>query len=334
MARMQQLSLWTDATDQEAACLPAVPAESAAESAHQSAPSAAAAEATCRADSDLTHQSDLDETDLTSGPPLAEPLPEAIAAGVFGLEHDGPMEPDAEQIAALIHEHANELIGLLGEIEALQHAIRTGTDPRTGRAHRDAQVAVRAAERHTAELRRAETRYADALAAFEEGFGAEATRKLDEWVRAEVAGGAHKRGGYDPGHPWHYYLAGDNAPPIPFEQIVPCEDAGAWLERDLPRNPAKRVAKLRELLEREQRQLDEDRARYESIIARGAEALSRFDREIAHGGNDELARASALALKYNHIRLGLGRVRWLTTELRRFGVQAELGHAADRPSSK
>lgn len=265
-----------------------------------------------------THSSDaLREAPATElrGPPIPTPLPDAIAEGVFGVEVDGPIEPDVEQVAALVHEHANELIGLLGEAEALRDAIRNGIDPRSGHTYRDSETAAKAAAKHTAELRRVEQTYSDALAAFEEGFGADATQGLDEWVRAEVAGGTQKRGGYDPGHPWHYYPAGDNAFPVPFEQIPPCEDAGRWLERDLPKNLAKRTAKMRELLEREELQLAADRQRYEEIIAHGAEALSRYDREIAYGGNDELARAASLALKYNHIRLGLGRVTWLRQRL-------------------
>ncbi len=256
------------------------------------------------------------------GPPIPVPLPDAVAAGVFGVEVDGPIEPDAEQVAALVHEHANKLIGLLGEAEVLQDAIRNGTDPRNGHTYRDAETAAKAAERHTAELRRVEQSYSDALAAFEEGFGPSATQALDEWVRAEVAGGTHRNGGYDPGHPWHYYAAGDNAAPIPFDQIPACEDAGRWLERDLPKNPVKRVVKMRDMLKCEEQQLAADRQRYEDIIAHGAEALSRYDREIAHGGNDALARASTLALKYNHIRLGLGRIHWLR---QRVGFRQEFG---------
>lgn len=325
---MQQLSLWAEGMDQVAGCLPAAPADPAIDLVGQNAEPVAAATADCRGRPDCAPESDPDEAGLTGGPPLADPLSEAIAAGVFGVETAGPMEPDAEQVAALTREHANELIGLLGEIETLQHAIRTATNLRTGRSHRDSQAAAKVAEQHAAELRRLESTYAAALAAFEEGFGAEAAKRLDEWTRVVAAGGTRKRGGYDPGHPWHYYPAGDNAPPIPFDEITPCEDAGAWLERDLPKNSGKRLAKMRELLEREQRQLDDDRKRYEDIIARGAAALSRYDREIAYGGNDELARASSLALKYSHIRLGLGRLRWLTAELRRLGIQGQLLGAA------
>ncbi len=244
-------------------------------------------------------------------PPVAVPLAGAVAAGVFGLEISGPFEPDEEQVAALVEEHAHELHALLNEAEALREAIRTGADPRTRRLYRDADAAGQAAERHTVELRRVESSYTDALAAYEEGFGSEAAQRLDEWVRRQAADGGHRQASYDPGHPWHYYSAGDNAAPIPFEQITPCEEAGSWLESTLPKNPAKRAARMRELLEQEQRQLARDRDVYEAVISRGAEALSRYDREIAYGGNDELARAGTLALKYNHIRLGLGRIAWL-----------------------
>jgi hypothetical protein len=301
---MQQLFPWgePDSEEQARSPLPPLPIEPSERDERGATPERSA------------HSSDaLQDAHTTEprGPPIPTPLPDAVAAGVFGLEVSGPIEPDAEQVAALLYEHSNELIGLLGEAEALQDAIRNGADPRNGHTYRDAETAAKAAQKHTTELRRIVRSYADALAVFEEGFGPDATRALDEWVRAEVAGGTHRRGGYDPGHPWHYYVAGDNAPPTPYEQIPPCEDAGRWLEQDLPKNPAKRVAKMRDLLEREEQQLAADRQRYEEVIAHGAEALSRYDREIAYGGNDDLARASTLALKYNHIRLGLGRIAWL-----------------------
>lgn len=313
MSKMQQLLPWGEPDSGPQACLPLAPLPT---------------EPSDRGEGGATpvrdaHSSDaLRDAPATEprGPPIPTPLPDAVAAGVFGVEVDGPIEPDAEQVAALVYEHANELIGILCEAETLRDAIRNGSDPRSGHVYRNAETAAKAADTHAAELRRVERSYTDALAAFEEGFGRYATQSLDEWVRAEVAGGTHRRGGYDPGHPWHYYAAGDHAPPIPFDQIPPCEDAGRWLEQALPRNPAKRVAKMRELLEHEELQLAADRQRYDEIIARGAEALSRYDREIAYGGNDELARASSLALKYNHIRLGLGRIAWLR---QRVSSQAE-----------
>ncbi len=307
MAKTQQVFPWA-----EELRVPEVPVrpESTAGSTDEPLPVASNASATTPAP-----QETGSFNEGASGPPVPVPLPAAVAAGVFGLDVTGAIEPDAEQVAALVSEHANELIGLFDEAEALREAIRTGTDPRTGRAYRNSDATLKAAERNMAELRRVETTYADALAAFEDGFGSEATRHLGEWVRAEIAGGTHRMGGYDPGHPWHYYMAGDNAPPNPFDQIPACEEAGRWLDRDLPKQPAKRVTKMRDILKREEEQLAADRERYEDVIARGAEALSRYDREIAYGGNDELARASTLALKYNHIRLGLGRIAWLRKRL-------------------
>jgi len=35
---------------------------------------------------------------------------------------------------------------------------------------------------------------------------------------------------------------------------------------------------------------------------------SEYDRNIAHAGDEDLAWASAVALKFNHIRYGLARV--------------------------
>lgn len=272
------------------------------------------------------------ETDIVVDPPIFKPLHGAVEAGVFSITVAGPIEPDQHEIGALTQEHANDLICTLVEVEALQDALRSGVDPRTGRMPRTSEAAETSAERSRAELRLLQANYANMLAAFEEGFGAEAGTQLDAWVRGQVAG-TPKRLPYDPGHPWHYYWAGDAAAPPPFEEIPPADDAGRWLERDLPKNPAKRLARLRELLTVETQRLQDDRTRYEDIATRGAEALSRFDREIAHGGNDELARASALALKYNHIRMGLGRVKWLGEQLGR-GRRWEPIHAAQGTSER
>jgi len=106
---------------------------------------------------------------------------------------------------------------------------------------------------------------------------------------------------------------------VPVENIAADEDAGRFLDAGLPKNAGKRLAKLRELIDREREQLDADRRRYVEVAERGAEALSRYDREIAHT-SDAMARATALALKYRHVSLGLGRVAWIECELRRLGA--------------
>lgn len=328
MPNMQQLSLWGDAVKPEsspqranddAASRPPIAFEQTPDDAVMSLDSAAAP------------ATDFDE-ESHEAPPMFKPLRTAIDAGVFGLDLNGPIEPDDHAVAALTQEHVHELICTLVEAEALQQAIRTGVDPRTGRMMKSPEATERATEGWRRELDQLQSNYANMLAAFEEGFGPDAMRKLDTWVRRQVAG-TPRRLPYDPGHPWHYYWAGDNASPLAFTEIPPAEDAGRWLERDLPKNPAKRLARVRELLATETERLAEDRRRYDEIIENGVEALSRFDREIAYGGNDELACASSIALKYNHIRMGLGRVQWLREALER-EQRWEPIHAARRTSSE
>lgn len=116
---------------------------------------------------------------------------------------------------------------------------------------------------------------------------------------------------YPPNHPWHYTREGDNAPPVPFDEIPPAEEYGCSLERALPKPAAKRIIKARQLMEAERRDLEQARNRYEEVIARGAKALSHCDLEIAYGGNDELARAGTLALLYHQIAWRRGRIAYL-----------------------
>lgn len=122
---------------------------------------------------------------------------------------------------------------------------------------------------------------------------------------------------YPPGHPWHYYRLGDNAAPMPADAIPPAKGLEHTFDRELPRRGLKRIIKARELLDAERRGLEADRQRYQAIVERGADALSRYDREIAHGGDLEMARASALALTFNHVAWRLGRIAVLERELTR-----------------
>lgn len=116
---------------------------------------------------------------------------------------------------------------------------------------------------------------------------------------------------YEPTHPWHYYHEGDNAQPIPFDQIEPSNEYVRCTKHDLPKSTAKRIIKARQLLEFDRRELEQAKAHYEDVISRGAEALSRYDREIAYGGNDDIARASTIALLYRQIAWRLGRIAYL-----------------------
>ncbi|MCG3131548.1 MAG: hypothetical protein FLDDKLPJ_02344 [Phycisphaerae bacterium] len=255
----------------------------------------------------------------TDGPPLAAPLPAAVAAGVFGLTTEGPVVPDADAIAEMTAEHAHEMIVLLADCEAVADAIRTGHDPRSGRTPKTPEARARLGEHLATEERRLRESYADAVAAYAEAFGDDAANALDAWVRKVVAGRSACGASYEPTHPWHYFHAGDNAAPMPVNEIPADSDAGRFIESDLPKNPAKRIARLHDLAERERQQLDADVSRYADIVERGAEALSRYDREIAYS-SDALALASALALKYRHISLGRGRLQWIKSELERLGA--------------
>lgn len=122
---------------------------------------------------------------------------------------------------------------------------------------------------------------------------------------------------YPPGHPWHYCREGDSAAPMPVDAIPPATAIEHTFDRELPRSGPKRIVKARELLNAERQGLEADRQRYQAIVERGADALSRYDREIAHGGDLEMARASALALTFNHIAWRLGRIAVLERELSR-----------------
>ncbi|HVV71918.1 MAG TPA: hypothetical protein VHI52_10525, partial [Verrucomicrobiae bacterium] len=75
-----------------------------------------------------------------------------------------------------------------------------------------------------------------------------------------------------------------------------------------PKNAGKRLAFLQQQLSGQEEQLRQDSERYVELVEKGAEALSDYDRNIAHGGDDDMAWASAIALKFNHIRYGKARI--------------------------
>jgi hypothetical protein len=246
---------------------------------------------------------------------MPKPLPQAVEHGVFGVTTEGAIEPDEEEVRAMTEEHGRELVALLADIQAVEDARRTGEDPRTGKQPRTPEAEEKLRQFLEQEEPRFKSAYAAALDAYARGFGHEAATALDAWVRKTVADCTiEPRNRYDPGHPWHYLPQGDNAAPIPVEQIEPDLDVGRFIERELPKNPAKRLEKLRAALSAEQARVEADKRRYQEIIEKGAEALSRYDREIAHT-SDQMAVATALALKYCHIRYGLGRIAWLEKEL-------------------
>ena len=231
----------------------------------------------------------------TDGLPVGVPTSGAVASGAFGLDEAGelvsPNEEEATEITDSLAEELRKILHLTGDCGCEKGRVQTA-----------------AAD----ELRR---QYAESLEKYETDFGTETAQQLDAWVRREAAAEHDEPTQYDPGHPWHYLPDGDNAQPVPVNEIPASNVERSHLNIKLPKDRKKRAAKLRQILADQQTQLEADVARYEELIANGAAALSRYDREIAHGGNDALAWASAIALKFNHIAGGRGRVAWLQAEL-------------------
>lgn len=122
----------------------------------------------------------------STAPPLFPPLPAAVECGVFGLTEAGPIEPDEEEVASLTAEHANEMRGLLADLAAVEHGLRTGCDPRTGKPPRTPATRERLATRLQAEHVRLQEAYADMLAVYADAFGDAAADALDAWVRNAV----------------------------------------------------------------------------------------------------------------------------------------------------
>ena len=126
---------------------------------------------------------------------------------------------------------------------------------------------------------------------------------------------------YEPTHPWYYLNGG--TPPEP-EAIGPADIAQAKLHnihlpysisKSLPdKQGVKRRAALPAALESARQMLAKTIARYRDVLARGPEALSAFDRTIAHD-DDRMAVASALSMMNNHIANEKAVVLFLEAEL-------------------
>lgn len=122
---------------------------------------------------------------------------------------------------------------------------------------------------------------------------------------------------YDPSHPWYYLQDGDNQEPCHASAIPTADRYTDCLaaHKKYPKTPAKRIKALREALDRARAFLEERTARYEDVRRDGAMALSEYDREIAYGGNHELARACALSFLYSHISNARADIQWLEDQL-------------------
>jgi len=209
-------------------------------------------------------------------PPSSPPLAASVQGGVFGVEEDGTPVDPEPE-----------------EVEAITEAVANELLEETDEQSRQ-----------------------PLLQKYAEDFGQPAAAQLDRWVKGKITAEEGVEFNYDPGHPWHHYHEGDAAEPPLLADIPARSTTESQVGTKLPKNPAKRRLLLERMADEQRRQLVEDERRYQDLVERGVEALSRYDRTISSGGNDEMAWATAIALKYSHICWGRGRVQWLEKELK------------------
>jgi hypothetical protein len=233
--------------------------------------------------------------------PRPRPLAEAVERAAFGVHEDGePVDPSEEEVAEITMHHGERLADELESLFTAEMRLATSTDA-------DRMNVIGAVDR-------ARSACQSVLALYEEDFGAEAAHALEAWARHQVE--VARDGTYGPGHPWYYLRRGRCRQPVPVDRIPPSLDADSGLPRRMPKDRQKRLALITRTLRHQRQELDCDRQRYAELLERGADALSVYDREVASGGDDELAWATALALKFNQIRNGLGRIAKLEKVLR------------------
>jgi hypothetical protein len=116
--------------------------------------------------------------------PCPNPSLAAVEAGVFGFDENGVIAPTMDDVRALTAEHARELLCLLSDIDHLKSCARHGVDPVSSRAPRGDERRQSLIVRLERERRSLRDRYDDALAAYADGFGWEATEALDAFVKA------------------------------------------------------------------------------------------------------------------------------------------------------
>ncbi len=120
-----------------------------------------------------------------------------------------------------------------------------------------------------------------------------------------------------------YYRAGGRV--LQVDEIMPADFGNAGRADSIFLNkPTTNADALRKERTAAQAHLDQDIARYVEICAHGAAALSRYDVEIASGGDAEGALALALSLKHNHIAYGKAKLLFLDALLCGAGQQGEL----------
>ncbi|MEZ6074048.1 MAG: hypothetical protein R3C10_28165 [Pirellulales bacterium] len=125
--------------------------------------------------------------------PRHVPAPEAIQAGVFGVDLDGPLRPNAEEVRAITEEQAQELVCLRLDMDYLAWCERTESDLATSRrpTTRKRREVLPTQLQHA--LVRTLRQYRDCLAAYADAFGSIASDELEYYVQAVAAALAPER---------------------------------------------------------------------------------------------------------------------------------------------
>jgi hypothetical protein len=221
-------------------------------------------------------------------PPTSPALNDSINAGIFGMEEDGTTVSPRDE-----------------EVTEITERVADALIDQPSTSERE-----------------------ELLKKYVEDFGQKAADALDRWSRLKPEADETRSSEYDPGHQWHYFDQGGGAEPLPLDAI-PARLVGTEpFNVKWPKAVVKRRAMMEQMLANQRLQLTDDEQRYQTLLKDGVEALSRYDREIAHGGNDELAWASAIALKFNHVSGGRGRILWLEQQL---GIPQTMRRSAQEP---
>lgn len=254
------------------------------------------------------------------------PTQEALDAGVIDLD---PSDFDQGSQAALkvIHDELRqEWLYARATLSRCLEAQARGVYPETDKPPRTEQSKSKLKARLDREIVELEQSLEGIRSVYIDVFGFEAADAFFEHLEAQsdqagqvASQPAESR--YPPNHPWYYLPAGDAREPVPASEIPGSSFGDVDIGFSVPKDARKRAVVLEQLLRDQQSQLDRDITRYEQLIEQGAAALSDYDRNIAYSGNDEMALASAFALKYSQIAFGKGRVEWLRrkVEPRRLG---------------
>jgi hypothetical protein len=129
------------------------------------------------------HNREVPVSHITSLP-CPTPLTEAVDAGVFGFDLDGPLRPDAAQVRAITEEQAAELVFLSLDIDYLSWCQHSEVDPATGHIPKKRQRREELPCKLEHALQQAQRKYQDCLAAYGDAFGTNASDELDQYVRS------------------------------------------------------------------------------------------------------------------------------------------------------